>query len=159
MDSIKKRLLEEGKSNGYIFQEEIFDAFMHLEMSSEEVDKLINFFSNQGIEIRDLEYLNEEENEEEALEKDEFSSEELLDDDFVDNEVNVEGEDLNTYSVGDINTNGSVKLYLSDIGRIALLKDKELEIARRAKEGDQDSRNLLIAANLRLVVNIAKKYL
>lgn len=53
----------------------------------------------------------------------------------------------------------SVKLYLRDIGKIALLdKEQERALAQRYAEGDEEAKKGLINANLRLVVSIAKKY-
>jgi RNA polymerase primary sigma factor len=52
----------------------------------------------------------------------------------------------------------SIGLYLIEIGRIPLLKaGEEIELARQAVHSVK-SRNRLIAANLRLVVSIAKRY-
>ena len=49
--------------------------------------------------------------------------------------------------------------YFSDIHLYNILtKEKEYLLAKKASEGDIDARNLLISSNLRLVVNIAKKY-
>lgn len=53
-----------------------------------------------------------------------------------------------------------VKTYLKDIGQIPLLSsDDELELARRMSEGDEEAKELLSKANLRLVVSIAKRYM
>lgn len=55
----------------------------------------------------------------------------------------------------------SVKIYLQQIGKIPLLSfEDELEVARQIKENhSQKAREILINANLRLVVSIAKKYI
>ncbi len=57
-------------------------------------------------------------------------------------------------------TDDLVKIYLREIGKVDVLKQKtELEIARKAKCGDPKAKQELIRHNLRLVVSIAKKYL
>lgn len=49
--------------------------------------------------------------------------------------------------------------YLEEIGHIPLLSvEEERELAMRIERGDEDARRRLIEANLRLVVNIAKRY-
>ncbi len=60
-----------------------------------------------------------------------------------------------------ITSDDSVKIYLQQIGKISLLSfEDELEIARQIKENhSQKAREILINANLRLVVSIAKKYI
>lgn len=53
----------------------------------------------------------------------------------------------------------SVQIYLKDIGEIPLLKrEEEVDLAKKARDGDLESYRKLIRANLRLVVSIAKKY-
>jgi len=55
----------------------------------------------------------------------------------------------------------SVKIYLQQIGKIKLLStDEELEIAQQIKENNsEEAKKILVNANLRLVVSIAKKYI
>ena len=55
----------------------------------------------------------------------------------------------------------SVKIYLQQIGKIKLLNsDEELEVAKKIKEHNSDTaKKILVNANLRLVVSIAKKYI
>jgi RNA polymerase primary sigma factor len=51
------------------------------------------------------------------------------------------------------------KLYFKEIGKVPLLTaEEELDLARRIQEGDDEARELMIKANLRLVVAIAKQY-
>ncbi|MEK7591098.1 MAG: RNA polymerase sigma factor RpoD [Patescibacteria group bacterium] len=57
-------------------------------------------------------------------------------------------------------SNDSVRMYLSEIGRVPLIDGrKEVELARRILKGDAAAKQQLAEANLRLVVSIAKKYI
>lgn len=64
-------------------------------------------------------------------------------------------------SLASVNSDDSVKIYLQQIGKIPLLSgEQELELAKKIYETqDEFSKNLLVNANLRLVVSIAKKYI
>ncbi len=58
-----------------------------------------------------------------------------------------------------VKINDPVKMYLKEIGRVELLThDEEIELAKRILEGDEEAKKKLAAANLRLVVSIAKRY-
>jgi RNA polymerase primary sigma factor len=51
------------------------------------------------------------------------------------------------------------QLYLREIGQVKLLTpEEEIELAERIKLGDEQARELMIKANLRLVVKIARDY-
>lgn len=65
-------------------------------------------------------------------------------------------ENLNT-----VNSDDSVRIYLQQIGKIPLLSaQEELEVAKKIYETQSEiARKVLINANLRLVVSIAKKYI
>ncbi|RKX93629.1 MAG: RNA polymerase subunit sigma [Spirochaetes bacterium] len=53
----------------------------------------------------------------------------------------------------------SLSVYLREINKIPLLtREEEVELAKRAKVGDKEAKEKLIKANLRFVVNVAKKY-
>ena len=54
----------------------------------------------------------------------------------------------------------NLRVYLKEIGRIALLtREQEGALARRVRGGDADAKARLTEANLRLVVQIARRYL
>ncbi|MCF0143469.1 MAG: sigma-70 family RNA polymerase sigma factor [Parasporobacterium sp.] len=58
-----------------------------------------------------------------------------------------------------IGTDDPVRMYLKEIGMVPLLTpEEELELAIKKSQGDAEAKKKLIEANLRLVVNIAKKY-
>ncbi len=52
-----------------------------------------------------------------------------------------------------------VRMYLKEIGKVPLLTpEREKVLAERMAAGDEDAKNELVEANLRLVVSIAKRY-
>ncbi|MCH5151452.1 MAG: RNA polymerase sigma factor RpoD [Clostridiales bacterium] len=62
-------------------------------------------------------------------------------------------------NIGDVAVDDPVKMYLKDIGKVPLLtSEEEAELAKRMLEGDEDAKQKLSEANLRLVVSIAKRY-
>lgn len=99
------------------------------------------------------------------MEKIDLNFEEISEDgvDFekLDSDSVVIEEPKNSENLSVVNSDDSVKIYLQQIGKIPLLStEEELEIARKIKEEDCHlSRKILINANLRLVVSIAKKYI
>ena len=53
----------------------------------------------------------------------------------------------------------SIQIYLKEIGKYPLIDgDMEKELAKRIEDGDEEAKNILMRANLRLVVSIAKRY-
>ncbi|MEW6203244.1 MAG: RNA polymerase sigma factor RpoD [bacterium] len=60
---------------------------------------------------------------------------------------------------GEIRIDDSVRLYLKEIGRVQLITaEEEIMLAKQIEMGDEDAKQRLTEANLRLVVSIAKKY-
>jgi RNA polymerase primary sigma factor len=66
-----------------------------------------------------------------------------------------------TLANGNGNTAGdqAITLYLREIGQVPLLTpEQEIQLAAKIKRGDEQARELMIKANLRLVVKIAHEY-
>ena len=58
-----------------------------------------------------------------------------------------------------VKINDPVRMYLKEIGRVPLLTaEEEVALALKIEEGDQEAKQRLAEANLRLVVSIAKRY-
>lgn len=58
-----------------------------------------------------------------------------------------------------VKINDPVRMYLKEIGRVPLLTaDEEVSLALKIEQGDQEAKQRLSEANLRLVVSIAKRY-
>ncbi len=69
------------------------------------------------------------------------------------------GKALPADSHGHITTD-SIKLYFREISRVKLLtQPEEVDLAKRIEKGDAEAKQRLVAANLRLVIKIAKKYM
>ena len=87
-----------------------------------------------------------------------FNSLEVLEDD--DDSIEIE-EPKTQESLNSVNSDDSVRIYLQQIGKIPLLSsEEELEVAKKIYESQSEiARKVLINANLRLVVSIAKKYI
>lgn len=134
-----QELMRKGKKEGKITQDEIMSALPHAEDDLDLLDEIYTRFLTLKIEIVD------------NLDKDN-----LFD---LDKKALNEDPDKATISLSEI-SDDSIRMYLNEIGRVQLLSaDEEIELGRKIKKGDQEARKKLAAANLRLVVSIAKKYM
>ena len=107
----------------------------------DQIDKVFDAFEEMGVNI-----LN-----------DDFEDEPDIDD--LKEVENLKLDEITETSYEGISVDDPVRMYLREIGKIPLLSyDKELELAKRILEGDEEAKQELAEANLRLVVSIAKKY-
>jgi RNA polymerase primary sigma factor len=79
---------------------------------------------------------------------------------IADNSTEEEADtDIDVGSIDGIGVDDPVRMYLKEIGKVPLLTaDQEKELAQAMLDGDEDAKNSLCEANLRLVVSIAKRY-
>ena len=158
LDDIKNSLLKKAKSSGIIDQSDIYDALSQFELDDDTILDLINFFKENGIEVISDE---EDDNEDfEDFDESKMNLDEEPDDDFFAEEGEEAEEDIDIDYLGsEVRINDSVKMYLKEIGKYDLLKaEDEPILAKKILEGDEEAKQTLINANLRLVVNIAKHY-
>ncbi len=130
----KKELVKKGKEKGFVTYEELAASLKGLDLDADSLDDLYNTFSENNIDILS------EADDGEAGGEDKL----LLDDNAL---------------TKDLTINDPVRMYLKEIGQIKLLTlDEESVLADRISEGDEEAKNILAEANLRLVVSIAKRY-
>lgn len=156
LDAVCNEFLERSRKGEEITQKDLMEEAEKNHLSEEEEDQLFDWVQQQGIFFSsDEEMLDEEAGTDDASEDDNERGPEEEDepetDDFPDPYI----EKGRRKTVGD-----SVKVYLKEIGQIALLSaQQEYEVAKKVAEGDKEAKDLLISSNLRLVVAMAKEYL
>ena len=132
-------LISVGKKEGMLSYSQIMDALQEEELNTDQIEEIYEHFSAQGIDVVD----------------DESSDYEARDEDTINGETD---DDLLTVPEG-VGLDDPVRMYLKEIGRVALLSaEEEVALSKRIEAGDEEARRLLAEANLRLVVSIAKRY-
>ena len=135
-------LLEKGKAAGKLTTQEIDAAILEMDFDMDELDKLYENIEAQNIEI--IDDMNDS-----ALDELNFDSELPKG-----QEAAAAAADSRNVTMDD-----PVKVYLKEIGRVPLLTpEEEIELAIRIGDDDQQAKQRLAEANLRLVVSIAKRY-
>ncbi|WP_443625271.1 RNA polymerase sigma factor RpoD [Catenibacterium sp.] len=186
LEELEKMLISAAKAKGNRLTQDDLDAFQsRYDLDDEAYENLIDAINENHIEIEDgLDALEIDDNDFMAGGADDLDDLEGLevdtDDDTGDDDIaNLDfGNDLDMdfgdtnkmYNQSDddddmnqlgsnVKINDPVKMYLKEIGRVDLLThEQEIELAKRILEGDEQAKKELAAANLRLVVSIAKRY-
>jgi len=128
-----ERLVLHGKERGFVTYDEILKEFPTIESNILFLDELYEKLHNLGIDILEGGGLLE-------MPKEETGK-------------------VYSSSRGGDSSHDSIQMYLREIGQYPLIAGSmEKELAKRIEAGDMDAKNLLMKANLRLVVSIAKKY-
>lgn len=144
-----KDLVALGKKKKSILEiQEINDFFHDMELNSEQMEKIFEYLEGNNIDV--LRINSDEDTELDAdLDIDAMISGE--------DEVDVENIDLSVPE--GVSIEDPVRMYLKEIGKVPLLSaEREIELAQRMEEGDEEAKKELAEANLRLVVSIAKRY-
>ena len=148
-----QKLVALGKSKkSTLDSNDINEVFTGVTLSVEDLENIYQYLEAQGIDV--LRVMDDDRSLEEAL---------VLDaepEDFL-GEIEEE-EEIDLDAIGlleGIGTEDPVRMYLKEIGTVPLLTaDEELDLAKRKAAGEQDAKERLIEANLRLVVSITKCY-
>ena len=138
------KLLAERKLFGQILYDDLSTQIaIPYELDAEGMDKLIQQFEDAGVSVVDADG---------GPTSRQLSSESAK-------EPEVEMTEDETALSSNVKINDSVRMYLKEIGRVPLLSaDEEVNLALRIQQGDQEAKQELAEANLRLVVSIAKRY-
>ena len=147
-------LILKGKKEGMIKDTELNAILEKMQLSPEKIEEIYDRFDSMNIQVVTTELEIDDtldalgdglgDGLDDGLDLRSIEEEELID------RVDLAAE----YSLDD-----PVRMYLKEIGQVKLLSDEEeVELAKRVSEGDQEAKNKLTEANLRLVVSIAKKY-
>ena len=127
-------LIGKGKKRGFITYDELLKEFPTIEDNVLFLDSLYDRFAKEGVEIK--------------------KGGGILADDEAPEEASLKGYGLSSSSSFD-----SIQMYLKEIGQYDLISAAdEKMLAKRIEKGDEEAKNLLAKANLRLVVSIAKRY-
>ncbi len=153
--AIIKGLIEKGQRNGMVSRKEIADAFEDMELTPDQLEKVVENLEAMSIEVVDK--LIDELADDELAGQLENINNELMEEETI---TILKSENLEQVLTQDgITMDDPVKLYLKEIGRVPLLSnEEEQELARKMADGDEDAKMKLSEANLRLVVSIAKRY-
>lgn len=144
-----KGLIEKGKEHGKLTFTEVSEALATFEMDKDLIEGAYETLSQFGIEIVDEE---QKDDSFEIFEEIDFEKEAVIAEE-------VQKEALDLSAPKGISIDDPVRMYLKEIGKIPLLSaEEESDLARRMDEGDESVKQLLVEANLRLVVSIAKRY-
>ena len=141
-----RELVAQGKKKKSILEiQEINDFFADMELEAEQMEKVFEYLEANNIDV-----LRISSDDDLDVDMDVIMAEEADD-------VDMENIDL---SVPDgVSIEDPVRMYLKEIGKVPLLSaDREIELAQKMEEGDEDAKKELAEANLRLVVSIAKRY-
>jgi RNA polymerase primary sigma factor len=136
--STVKDLLELGRDQGFVTQDDILAVYPEAEKHIGEIEELFDKLAKFKIDV---------------FETVSGEGEEVKPVSELEKELEI------LASLGAAEVSDPVRMYLREIGRIPLLTfSQEIDLAQRIEKNDKAAKKKLIESNLRLVVSIAKKY-
>ena len=160
-------LIKQAREEKVVSYEEI-NLILSRDFSTEKIDQLIRKLQYDGVQIvdtlKDKELLLKVPESTEDIEKMETSDFEDPIEEFIESEIDESEVDKLLQAdllkmAESMGVDEPIKMYLREIGQIPLLSyDEEIEYAQKVLNGDEEAKQKLIEANLRLVVSIAKKH-
>ena len=134
-------LVEKG-INGALSNDDLDEAMENMDFDMDSLEKLYETLEDNGVSLPG-----------------EISTHEMTE---IENEVERFGGGENMEKMlqqEGVAIDDPVRMYLKEIGKVPLLSaEREKELAELMAEGDENAKNELVEANLRLVVSIAKRY-
>ncbi|MCX7970098.1 MAG: RNA polymerase sigma factor RpoD [Negativicutes bacterium] len=151
-EKVINRLLHSGRKGGdAVAYKEIMDCFEDQEdLTPEDIEEIYELLEKKGLKVGEAVVADQS--------REEGDSEAPTDVDIAEAAAIEQIEPI-VIDTAEVSLDDPVRMYLKEIGRVPLLTaDEEIELARRMEVGDEEARRKLAAANLRLVVSIAKRY-
>lgn len=141
LSQVVKNIIKEVKTSKEIKEDDFVARMVKpYQLEGRAIDQLVQEFEDNGISIVD----NDGNPSNLSLKK----------------QKDVEKAELNNMTApSSVRMNDPVRMYLKEIGRVPLLNaDQEIDLAKRIENNDDEAKQELAEANLRLVVSIAKRY-
>ena len=128
-----EELVKKGESRGFVTYSEILYLFPEIEKDIEGLENLYDELEKHEVEIKEnMEFL----------------------------EIKEKTSDKKLQTAASEGHIDPVQMYLKEIGKVSFLTaDEEKELSKKIEKGEEEAKNKLMKANLRLVVSIAKKYI
>ena len=141
-----KELVALGKKKKSVLEvQEINDFFTDIELSPDQMEKVFDYLEANNIDVLRISA--------------DVDDTDVDIDDMISGEDEVDMEHIDLSVPEGVSIEDPVRMYLKEIGKVPLLNaEREIELAKRMEEGDEEAKKELAEANLRLVVSIAKRY-
>ena len=146
-EKLNQLLLLARKKRNVLENQEVLDFFIGESLDSDRLDQIYDFLESSKVDVLSMG------GEELDLDEDLFMEEDIEEEE----EIDMESIDLSVPE--GVSVEDPVRMYLKEIGKVPLLSSEdEIELAKKIELGDEESKQRLTEANLRLVVSIAKRY-